>query len=136
MQTHLTAQIIGEGHYIARTVVVDAICNSIIHRHVINGSQMENMIDLARDLFEVGRANQPRVRYIAEQRQQTISGCSVALRLQLKFFPRSLTHKNIDLGVFSLEQFFQQEFADEACRAGDEVVHLTTLLMHALTGTI
>ncbi len=137
VQPHFAAEVVGEGHDVARAFVVDAVGHRIVHRHVVHRRQMKHVVDLAGDLLEVGGANQTRLGDVARDRHQAPCMIAVAQRLLGELVLRSFADQHINLAVLALEQLLQQEFADEAGGAGDEVIHdvLLSLYFDAAPGS-
>ena len=97
---------------------------------VVDGGEMEEMLDLAVQRFLVGLGHaQQRTRQIAHDRDRArVVDTPVSVE-RLDLFGRAFfAHQKVDDGATALEQFLDQTLADESGRAGDEVSHEFLLL--------
>ena len=123
MEHERAAERVREGHGVARALVVDAIAGRIVHVHVVDGGEVEKVVDLALELLQVGRADQAFSRDVAGDHVQAVGGLAEALLQRLELVGRGFAHQHVDRGVLAREQALEQELADETGGTGDEVVH-------------
>ena len=124
MQHHVSAKAVGESHGVARAFVVDPVTLLVAHVHVVHGGEMEDVRNTSLELLQVRRRHQARRGDVAGHHVQAVGIVTVALLQCRELVLRCRPNQHVDGGIGARQQALDQMLADEAGRAGDEVIHL------------
>jgi hypothetical protein len=109
------AEVVGEVDDVLRAVDVDGRVVLLGRRDVVDGAQVEQVVDALEALPGLLGEPQPRLREIPEHRLDAV-GVMPAVELA----GRLLAHEHMDVAL-PLEQALDEMATDEARRAGDEI---------------
>jgi len=116
----------GELDRVARSLDVGDLLILCGCGQVVDGGEMEEVVDLSLQLFQVGVRNAEILfREIALNRLHELLAAAPLLAQRIEFLLRSLANQNVD-GLAALDEVGDEKTADEAGRAGDEVRHVVS----------
>src|SRR6185312_14916738 len=116
----------GDGDRMAGPLDVREAVLRLARGHVVDGGEMEEVVDLAAQLSDLLRIEpEQRLAQVPEHRPDP-PGSAPAMDERVEPSDRLRPHEHVDLAV-AREQPFDQMATDEPGRAGHEVAHVTTL---------
>ena len=136
MVERLGVDLLGQFQRLPGALDVDVALGVFIGAQVIDGGEMEEVVDLAHQIVLVALADTEQLLgQVPGDRHQTalFHAQPPAHGVQLVF--RTGPHQCEHPGTFALEQTRHQEAANETGRAGNEVVHAKTPLLSSLVAT-
>src|SRR6185312_1843064 len=115
---------LGELHGVARAFDVDGNLAGFVGTQVIDRGQVVEMIDLALEFFDrIGRDAELFAGEVAKHRNHPGRAGAPELAQPGYFGLAPLSDQEINHRALALQQFFDKAFANEAGRAGDEILH-------------
>ena len=106
-----------------------AVFSSARRRHVVDGGEMEEVLDLAAQLGDLLLLDaEQRAAQVADDRLHAFAGGRAgddapALDQVVEALQRGLAHEHVDLALAFVEQLLDEAAPDEAGRSCDEVGH-------------
>jgi len=125
----LRADGVGDRDGVARAVDVDPDLLLGARLEIVDGSEVEEMIDLAFELAEVGLGDaESRLDEIALDRQGAGLVDAPVLERLRHFRSGLVASEEIDDGALAREDLLDETLADEARGAGDEIMHRSSFV--------
>ena len=116
--------LVGERHRVLRAVDVGDDLALCVRLQVVDGRQVEEMLDLAGQFLLVGLGHsEHRLAQVTDDRHGTFLGGLPVLEQRRHLVEALLAHEEVDRRAAAGEQFLDEALADETGRAGDEVRH-------------
>ena len=110
-------------HRVPRAVDVGRLLLFGARLQVVDGGQVEEVLDLALELLQVGVGDaEILLRQVADDGDDVLVGRAPFGPQRVELLQRPLAHQNVDR-LAALQQLADEKLPDEAGRAGDEIGH-------------